>query len=231
MMRHVNHIGFLHLQPVGKSNGLVDGLVGGVRLMPQTVDHHVGHPLEQPLLAGVDGLHVGDVGKASDAVGHDGEFSVINHHGQHFHTVYLLQHAWLHLLEVDARHSWVTAVFGCETVRDALDQVGGAIVVGIDAALTQAQTAQMVAPEDGVLLADDLHQGLDLAGCLFVPAAEGLLGEIQDLPQGVLDHMQLLQGSRRKAGAALCHAGGDLRDAHGVVAQTLQLRGDLEILV
>ena len=117
--------------------------------------------------------------------------------------------------------------------RDAAElhaQIGKA-AVGIHVALAQTQPAQVVAPQDGLQLVDDLHQGLDLAGGLLVTAAESEIGELQDLAKRVLDHVELLQGGAGKAGAVLLHAGGDVRDAHGMVAQTLELRGDLEVLV
>ena len=89
----------------------------------------------------------------------------------------------------------------------------------------------MVAPQNGVELADDLHQRLDPAGVLLAAAAESAVGQREDLAQRVLDHMELLFGRLGKAGAVLRHPGGDIRDADGVVAQTFEFRGHFEILV
>ena len=107
----------------------------------------------------------------------------------------------------------------------------GIAAVGDDAALAETQAAQVVAPEGGGQLAHELHQRLDPAGGVLVAAAEGRHGELQDLAQRALDHAELRHGGRRKARAALRHAVRDIRDADGVVAQTLKLGCDLVILV
>lgn len=63
----------------GKSYSIVDKLMGMMRLVEaQCIDHQRFHSIEQGLILGIDGLHIGNIGKAPKAIAQNGKLPV--HH-------------------------------------------------------------------------------------------------------------------------------------------------------
>ena len=128
----------------------------------------------------------------------------------------------------DRRDADVGAHVGDPLEFDQQIRIGG---VGIDVAFAGAHALQMVLFQNGGQLLDHLYQGLDPAGCVLVPLAEGLLRLVQHVDYGALQHRQLRQGRGGQNGAVLVQGRGMLGDIHAVVAQALKFRRDAVILI
>ena len=100
-----------------------------------------------------------------------------------------------------------------------------------DGAFAGAQALQMMVLQGVYHVVHHFLQGFDVAGRLDIPLLKCLAAVVQDPVQELLQHVDLRLGRLREGGLVLGQGGADLRDIHGVVAETLEFRGGGVIVV
>jgi len=114
----------------GKGDGLVEGLMGVVRLLAQGVDNEGVAALDIGYLLGVDGLHVGDVDQGTDAIAEDGQVVVHHLKGHDVEVADTEGLVAVNLVQLDGWHTGI-AVLG-KAIGQHLEHPPAGYGVGID---------------------------------------------------------------------------------------------------
>ena len=100
----------------------------------------------------------------------------------------------------------------------------------LDGTGTLLQTADVIGADLGNQTVDDLLQRLYLGSQFGAVAVIGTGGEVEDLLQGVGEHLDLLLGLGREGDLLVVQLLGHLGQVAGVVAQTLEVADGVEDL-
>ena len=87
MMTHVDEPRLFHPQLTHESDGVVNGLMCGMFLMPQSIDYHIFHSLQKWQFCVGNRFHVSDVSKILYAESHDGQLSMHHSNGHDSHVI------------------------------------------------------------------------------------------------------------------------------------------------
>ena len=105
--------------PLSKVNSVAHQLMRVMGFVKaQGIDHQRIDPFQQGQLTVVNGLHIGDIGKRTETITHDGHHAVHHLYGQYLYVTYCESLAGMNLVQFYLRHTRV-AVLG-KTVRQHL---------------------------------------------------------------------------------------------------------------
>ena len=116
--------------PTGEGYGLVEGLVGVMGLLAQSVDDEGVTALNIGNLTLVNGFHVGDIDQRTDAVAKYGQVVVHDLEGNDVEVANAENLVLVNLVKLDGGHAWI-AVLG-KAVRQHLEHALAGYGVGID---------------------------------------------------------------------------------------------------
>ena len=138
-------------QAPGKGHGLADALVRRMGLATQPVDHERLDARQVGQLLVGQRLHVGNVGQRPDAVAHDGQPAVHHAEGHHLYPADAERLVKTDAVQADLRYAGI--FMRDEAVRNALLQMGGTIVLGINVDVAEnAERPQVVQPAHVVVV-------------------------------------------------------------------------------
>lgn len=100
--------------------------------MAESIDHEGIYTFKVLVFLFRYGLHVGDVEEIPDAEAHDRECTVKDTDGENFDSRDVDRFVGSHREEIDGRHARIALFLGCEAVRDALEEMVGTELFGID---------------------------------------------------------------------------------------------------